>query len=109
MKAMVRIFKIFGFVAFYLFKLVESNLIVAWDIITPKMKTKPGFMTYDIRLQSNFGILLFSNLVSMTPGTLSVDLTNDKKKLLVHVLYLSNEDKIRSELDTIQQKIQQIT
>ncbi|HKK68566.1 MAG TPA: Na+/H+ antiporter subunit E [Bacteroidales bacterium] len=97
------------FIGFYLFKLVEANLIMAWDILTPKMLDQPGFMDVEIHLKSDTGILLLSNLVSMTPGTLVVDANLRNKLLKVHVLYLRDEEKEREEIMRFQRMIKRIT
>lgn len=104
-----RTYYAFIFIGFYLFKLVEANLIMAWDILTPKMLNQPGFIDVDIHLKSDIGILLLSNLISMTPGTLVVD-TNLRKKLFkVHVLYLRDETKEKKEIMRFQRMIERIT
>jgi len=104
-----RTYYAFIFIGFYLFKLVEANLIMAWDILTPKMLDHPGFMDVEIHLKSDTGILLLSNLVSMTPGTLVVDANLQKKLLKVHVLYLRDETKEREEIMRFQKMIKRIT
>jgi multisubunit Na+/H+ antiporter MnhE subunit len=73
------------------------------------MHTNPGFIWVPLKLQSDFGILIFSNLLSMTPGTLTVDLSGDKKKLLVHFLYNNEKDEISFEINKIQDKILKLT
>jgi multicomponent Na+:H+ antiporter subunit E len=100
---------ILEFVVFYLVKLVQANIYIAWDILTPKMHTKPAFMEVPVTLKSNLGLLLFSNLLSMTPGTLSMDITEDRKKLIIHVLYYSTDDIMLKDLMDIQDKIKRIT
>jgi len=51
------------------------------------------------------GILLLCNLLSMTPGTLSVEIAHDKKKLLVHCLYNNMEGNVVSDIEEMQDKI----
>lgn len=98
-----------SFAIYYLFKVVQSNIYIAYDILTPRMHTNPGFIWVPLKLQSDFGILIFSNLLSMTPGTLTVDLSGDKKKLLVHFLYNNEKDEISFEINKIQDKILKLT
>jgi multisubunit Na+/H+ antiporter MnhE subunit len=62
-----------------------------------------------LKTKSDLGILLYSNLLSMTPGTLSVDITEDKKHLLVHYLYNDKENSILNEIYSIQNKILKLT
>ncbi len=97
------------FLAFYLVKLISANLYIAYDILTPRMRINPGMIEVEINLDSNFGILLFSNLLSMTPGTLSMDLDRERNLLLVHVLYMDRLEATEKEIQRIMKMIRQIT
>jgi multisubunit Na+/H+ antiporter MnhE subunit len=105
MRLLVKIYFAVAFLFFYLVKLVQANFYIAWDILTPRMHTKPGILEIDVDIESSFGVLLFSNLLSMTPGTLSMDLSADKKKLLVHVLYNQNQEATLREIEEIKKRI----
>lgn len=109
MKVLKRIPAFTAFFFFYLWKLVAANMEVAYDILTPRMRTSPGFLNVPLTIRSQMGMLLFSNLLSMTPGTLSVDISNDKSQILVHVLYRQDEQKILRELGLIQKWLTKIT
>lgn len=109
MKLLKKIYFTLEFIVFYLVKLVEANFYIAWDILTPKMHTKPAFMEIPVTLKSDLGLLLFSNLLSMTPGTMSMDITPDKKTVLVHVLYYSTDDIMLKDFYRIQDKIKRVT
>ncbi len=97
------------FLGFYLVKLISANLFIAWDILTPRMRTNPGVIEVDVDLSSEFGTLLLSNLVSMTPGTLSMDLDLDRKKLMVHLLYMDRKEATIEEINGIMRRIRLIT
>lgn len=97
------------FLGFYLVKLISANLFIAYDILTPRMRTNPGIIEFKLTLSSNFGFLLFSNLVSMTPGTLSMDLDRKKGTLLVHLLYMDRREATEKELGRIMKLIRQLT
>lgn len=109
MSILKRIPALFTFVFFYLWKLVVANLVIAYDILTPRMRISPGFLALPLTLRSRSGQLLFSNLLSMTPGTLTFDISPDRKTIIVHVLYAQDEQKIRKELESIQERIRKIT
>lgn len=72
------------------------------------MHTNPGYLWVPLRTTSNFGLLLFSNLVSMTPGTLSIDVSADRKALFVHYLY-DDKNKALEEIEKIQTRIIKLT
>jgi multicomponent Na+:H+ antiporter subunit E len=109
MKWLKKIYLIIEFIFYFLMKLVQANFYIAYDILTPKMHTKPAFMEIPLKLKTEMGMLLFSNLLSMTPGTLSMDISRDKKKVLVHVLYYSSDELMQKDFDGIQDKIRNIT
>jgi multicomponent Na+:H+ antiporter subunit E len=93
---------IFDFVAFALFyvkEVITANLYIAVDIMRPESAASPGFIELPLGPMSNMQILLLTNLVTMTPGTLSFDLSHDCKRLLIHVMYLRGRpDEIRDHL-----------
>lgn len=105
MKIIRKIYYFVDFMVFYIFKLVQSNLIIAYDILTPQMRTSLDIIEVPIIIKSDFGLLLFSNLVSMTPGSLSIDINKEKTILEVHVLYNQNKEKVLQEIESIQSKI----
>ncbi|SHF60251.1 Na+/H+ ion antiporter subunit [Mariniphaga anaerophila] len=109
MKILKKTYYLLAFCLFYLFKLVQSNIYIAWDILTPGKQSNPAFVEVPVILNSDTGLLMFSNLLSMTPGTLSLDISRDKKTMLVHVLYYSDEEQIQNGLKEMQQKIKRIT
>lgn len=97
-----------GFVLFFLRKLIEANFFIARDLLTPGLKVHPGYVKVKITLNSDFQILLLSNLVSMTPGSLVVDVSHDRHELLVHSLYAADQQKVMDEVDEFQLKIQML-
>lgn len=109
MKPLKKIFYIIDFILYYLKKLVQANLFVAYDILTPKELVKPAFMEVPVKVKTNLGLLLFSNLLSMTPGTISVDINKNHTLILVHVLYYSTDELMHKDFDTIQKKIIKMT
>lgn len=109
MRAISKIYLTIKFLMYYLLKLVQANVYIAYDILTPKMHTNPGFVWIPLRVKSDIGILLLSNLLSMTPGTLTVDIRLDKSELLVHCLYNVSDGKVVEEIEEMQNKIITLT
>lgn len=109
MNVVFKIYYALGFLAFYGYKLIESNVLITWDILTPKDHTKPAVIEVPLIIKKPLGILLCNNLISMTPGTLSIDIDKEHKSMLLHVLFSQNEEKIRGEVAYIQERVQKIT
>lgn len=108
MRFLEKIYYIVEFILFYLFKLVQSNIYIAYDILTPKLQSSPDIIKVPLQFQSEFGLLIFTNLLSMTPGTLTIDICEGKKEILVHVLYSKNKEAVMHEISEIQEKINRI-
>jgi multisubunit Na+/H+ antiporter MnhE subunit len=97
------------FIVFYLAELVKANFYIAYIILSPKMKTQPGFIEFPLKIKSPAGLLLFSNLISMTPGSLSAEISEDKKTLLIHALMINDKQKAMDEFENIQKRILRLT
>lgn len=67
--------------------LIASNLQVAWDVITPTDHYEPHMVRVPIDDLNNVEMTILSSMITLTPGTLSVDLDETRKWLLVHVMY----------------------
>jgi multicomponent Na+:H+ antiporter subunit E len=91
-KFIVRIIKFVIFIFYYLKELFLSSLYVAYDIITPKDLSKPGIVEVPVDLKSDTAIIAYANLISMTPGSLTMDMSPDKKKIYIHAMYLHDKD-----------------
>ena len=87
MNPLVRTVKIIDFFFFYLKELVASNVKVAFDVLTPTHHMSPAFLELPVEGLSDRQLLALSNLISMTPGTLSLDIRDDRSTLMIHCMY----------------------
>ena len=95
MRIIRRIVKIASFIGFYILELILANFRVLYDILTPRHHMKPGFVAVQLDAKTDLEILSVANLVAMTPGTLSVEVSEDKRLLFIHVMYLDDADEFR--------------
>ncbi len=72
---------------FYLRAIVGGALRISRDVLTPHPRLNPVLLRVPLDIRSPRQRLLLANLVSMTPGTLSVDEEDDGRTLIVHSLY----------------------
>jgi len=108
MKYLRKTYYILSFIGFYVLSLLKANLHLAWDIITPKDLHTPDIITVKLDIKQESGLLLFCNLVSMTPGTLVIDLKKETQEAVVHILYSDKELKTRKDLAMIESRIKKI-
>ena len=94
-----RVRKIFGFTLYFLWELLVATLRVAVDIVTPQHLMKPAILAISIEGRSPAEITLLANVITLTPGTLSLDVSPDGKTLFVHVMYANDVEKARREIE----------
>ncbi|WP_194777843.1 Na+/H+ antiporter subunit E [Pararhodonellum marinum] len=82
-----------GFIFYFIYELIKANLQVAYDVITPSYYMKPGIIQIPLEAKTDLEITLLANFISLTPGTLSLDVSDDKKVLYVHAMYVRDKDK----------------
>lgn len=78
---------------FYLKEVVLSTLRVAMDVVTPANYRRPGVIAMPLDAETDAEIALLANLITFTPGTLSIDVSRDRKILYVHAMFLTDPEK----------------
>jgi multicomponent Na+:H+ antiporter subunit E len=94
-----------NFVGFMIVELVVSNIKVAIDIITPPWHMKPGVVGFELTASTDLEITLVGNMISLTPGTLCLDVSDDRKTMFVHAMFLHDEDEVREQLRAIEVRL----
>ncbi len=78
------------FVAVVLWDIVVANLNVAVLILGSTRKLQPAFILLDLDIRSPLGVSLLANTISLTPGTVSCEVSADRRQLLVHALHVTD-------------------
>jgi multicomponent Na+:H+ antiporter subunit E len=73
-------------------ELVKGSLRIARDVLSPKPKVRPGIVALPLDAETDLEITLLANLISLTPGTLSLDVSEDRTLLFVHALYADPDE-----------------
>jgi multicomponent K+:H+ antiporter subunit E len=83
-----------------LWDIVISNVQVAWLILGPERRIQPRFVWLPLHIRDPHGIAALAGIITMTPGTLSADLTDDRRFLLVHALNVADEEALIASIRT---------
>ncbi len=83
---------------YFIYELIKSSLKVSWDVLTPKHRSKPALIAVPIEAKTDAEITVLANLVSLTPGSLSVDISEDRSHLLIHALFVDDPEAFKEEL-----------
>lgn len=92
------VYKALVFTLYFLFELLKANIRVAMDIVTAKHYMKPGIIRIPLEAKTDLEISLLANIISLTPGSLCVDVSDDKRVMYVHAMYVDDADAFRREI-----------
>jgi len=82
--------RVISFILFFIWELTKANIQVAYEVITPKFNMKPGIVALPLDAKTDFEITLLANLITLTPGTLALDVSSDRSVLYVHGMYVED-------------------
>lgn len=90
------------FAAYFCYKLAEATAILAREIVTPQNNLRRGIVAVPLRGCSDSLATLIANAISLTPGTLTLELDLDPTTLYVHVLHLHDPDAVRRDIHRLE-------
>jgi multicomponent Na+:H+ antiporter subunit E len=100
LNVLIRFLRFLAFVLFYLKELVVSSTLLARDILRPNPGFCHGIIAIETDLKNDTSIIALSNLLSMTPGSLLVEYSAERKKLYIHSMYLHDIEAFRQKIKT---------
>jgi multicomponent Na+:H+ antiporter subunit E len=89
-----------GFVLllYFLWELILSSFRVARDVLSLHPRIKPGIIGVPLDAKTDNEITLLACLITLTPGTLSLDVSDDRKTLYVHSMWVTDPESVRREI-----------
>lgn len=99
-RALRKLRRIISLALLFLYELMVSAIRVAIIVLTPDLKSalRPAIVAVPLTVKSDAEITLLANLITLTPGTLSVDVSDDRSLLYVHVLTLSTREALIADI-----------
>lgn len=76
----------------FLVEVVRANLRVAYEVATPGFRMQPAIMAVHTRARGPVELVLLANAVSLTPGTLTLEVDEQRRVLYVHTLYAPSRE-----------------
>jgi multicomponent Na+:H+ antiporter subunit E len=83
--------RIINLALFFIWELVKANLRVAYEVLTPGFHMRPGVVAIPLDARTDTEITLLANMITLTPGTLSLDVSADRQVLYLHAMYLDED------------------
>jgi multicomponent Na+:H+ antiporter subunit E len=85
-----RYFWLLLYLIIFIWECIKANFDVAYRVLHPAMPIKPGIVKVKTELKSDFARTILANSVTMTPGTITVDIIGDY--LYIHWIYIQSDD-----------------
>lgn len=90
-----RLRKIILFLFYFAWEVLSASIRVAHDVVTPTLHARPGIIAVPLDAKTDLEITLLSNALTLTPGSVSLDISEDRKTLYLHVLFADDPDEVR--------------
>jgi multicomponent Na+:H+ antiporter subunit E len=100
-----RLPRIVWFVLFFLYELVLANVRIAWEVLTPGFSMQPGIVRVSTNCRTEWEVMMLANTISLTPGTLSLEVDRETNDLFVHALYVTNREDFQRQIATIERHL----
>lgn len=94
----VRPVRALAFLGYFAFKVVQSNVILARQVLALRSANEPGIIAVDLPHCSDAVVTVIANAITLTPGTLTIEVRRHPATVYVHVLDLRDPDAVRAEL-----------
>jgi multicomponent Na+:H+ antiporter subunit E len=93
-----RVGRVLNFAGFFIWQLLLANLRVTYEILTPAHTMRPAVVAVPLDVTRPAAVTLLANLITLTPGTLSLDISPNGRTLYVHALHVQDAVVFRQEI-----------
>jgi multicomponent Na+:H+ antiporter subunit E len=95
---------------YFHYEMMASVIKVAWEVLSPKFRSVPDIVHVPLDATSDMEITLLANMVSLTPGTLSLDVNPEKTHLIVHAMFAQDHAAVISAIKNgLEKKLLEVT
>ncbi|WP_066248275.1 Na+/H+ antiporter subunit E [Neobacillus drentensis] len=106
---LLNVMAVFNLIYIFIRELIRSNIAVVKTVLKPKLDLNPGIFAYPTTLEKDWEITTLANLITLTPGTLVIDLSPDNKILYVHAMDINTKkESIDSIKNTFEKAIMEV-
>lgn len=105
----LRLPRALAFAGFFLKELLVANLRVARDVVSPRSRRRPGVVAVPLDTRDETEITLLANLLTLTPGTVTLDVADDRSVLYIHAMFVDDPEALRTEIkDGFERRVQEL-
>ncbi|MUG47226.1 Na+/H+ antiporter subunit E [Paenibacillus woosongensis] len=107
---MKKVWAIVKLLVLFIKELFKSSFVVIGQVLSPKLNIRPGIFAYTTELKSDWEVTILANLITLTPGTLTLDVSREGSTLYIHAMDIDDVDKLCSDIrSTFEKAILEVT
>lgn len=107
---LLNVLAIFRLITIFLSELIKSNIAVLKVVLSPKLTVRPGIFALETELKRDWEITILANLITLTPGTLVVEVSDDNKTLYIHAMDLEDAEQAKLDIkNTFEKAIKEVS
>jgi len=100
-----KLWRLTKFACYFLKILIESNFVVAKQVLTPGLDISPRIIKYSVEGMTPIQITVLANTITLTPGTLSADICDEGHYLYIHAMFAEDRDAAVADLDELKKRV----
>lgn len=74
---------------------VRSSIVLAYDVLSPRDLSTVRIIRFATRAETDLELMLLSCAITLTPGTLTLDVSDNRRELLIHAMYAADEEGVK--------------
>lgn len=107
---MKKVWAIVKLLVLFIKELFKSSFVVIGQVISPELNIRPGIFAYTTELTTDWEVTILANLITLTPGTLTLDVSRDGSILYIHAMDIDDVDELCMEIrNTFEKAIMEVT
>lgn len=104
-----RVPRVLRFALYFVAMLVQANLRVTLEVLTPNFRARPAIVAIPLDIRDEVAITTLANLITLTPGTLSLDVSTDRRVLYVHAMFVRDIEAFRRDIkEGLERRVQDV-
>lgn len=105
-----RVWAFVKLIMLFIVELIKANIDVVKVVLKPRLNHKPGIIAVQTNLETNLEITLLAALISLTPGTVAMDFSDDSKTIYIHALDAPDKDEFIDDIhNSFERAIMEVT
>ncbi|MFQ5837460.1 MAG: Na+/H+ antiporter subunit E [Thermoplasmata archaeon] len=97
-----------AYFGFFAKSVIQGNLDVSYRALHPRLPVYPGILAVNIEGRSELEVAMMANTITLTPGTLTMDVDMDKKLMFVHTINARDLERVRRDIKEVERYVMRV-